>query len=403
MGSKNRLKDVSSALTTSKELLKIINRIWAHADPPSSSLSLVSALHTELERARLQVNQLIQEQRSDKNEINHLMKCFAEEKASWRNKEQQAIEAAVGSVVSELEVERKLRRRLEILNKKLGKELAEMKSSFMNVAKELETEKRAREITEQVCDELARNIDEDRAQVERLKRESFKVHEEVEKERVMLQLADKWREERVQMKLSEAKHQFEEKNSALSKLRKQLEVFLGPKRDKDKEDDEEVVDAIDGKEDESAESELHSIELNMDNTNNNKNNKGYKWSYTKARNSVSGQVSQRTVPLQRSVSDGLDREGFHELEKEASRSSFVDESEGLKSVKGHKDRILSSSRFALSRENHGPSQQKEQSWPLRDPCGGKLLERSGVVQTTGSKSRTAVVRGEGQSVRRSKW
>ncbi|KAK6147248.1 hypothetical protein DH2020_018160 [Rehmannia glutinosa] len=163
IGSKNRLKDASNALTTSKELLKIINRIWARADPPSSSMSLISALHAELERARLQVNQLIQEQRSDKNEISHLMKCFAEEKASWKNKEHQAVETAIGSIVGELEAERKLRRRLESLNKKLGQELAEMKSAFVKSVKELESEKRAREITEEVCDELARNIDEDRA------------------------------------------------------------------------------------------------------------------------------------------------------------------------------------------------------------------------------------------------
>ena len=91
---KARLKDVSNALMTSKELLRIINRMWGHEDRPSSSMSLISALHTELERARLQVNQLIQEQRSDQNEINYLMKCFAEEKAAWKKKEEEIIAAA---------------------------------------------------------------------------------------------------------------------------------------------------------------------------------------------------------------------------------------------------------------------------------------------------------------------
>ncbi|KAK6147288.1 hypothetical protein DH2020_018200 [Rehmannia glutinosa] len=306
---------------------------------------------------------------------------FCEEKASWKNKEHQAVETAIGSIVGELEAERKLRRRLESLNKKLGQELAEMKSAFVKSVKELESEKRAREITEEVCDELARNIDEDRA--------------EVEKEREMLELADKLREERVQMKLSEAKHQFEEKNSAVSKLRKQLEVFLRTKRDKD---DEEAEDAIDGKED-SAESDLHSIELNTDN-----NNKGYKWKLPaineiKARNSVSGQVSRRSVSLQRSTSDGV------ELETEASRSSYFDETQRLKAVKGLKDHhvLPPSSRLALAAgDNHSPSRKKEQSWPSRDPFG-TVGDRSPVIQTTSSKSRTGVVRGEGQSTRRSKW
>lgn len=411
VGGKSRLKDVSSALTTSKELLKIINRIWAQADQRSSSTSLISALHAELERARLQVNQLIQEQRSEKNEVNYLMKCFAEEKASWKNKEQLAVEAAIGSIARELEVERKLRRRLESLNAKLGKELAEIKSSFMRAVKELESEKRARELTEQVCDELARNMDEDRAEVEKLKRESVRVHEDVEKERGTLELVDTLHEERAHMKLSEAKHQFEEKNSAISKLRKQLEVFLGTKRDKDEEratylskhnigphqhegeDDEEVEDGIDSKGD-SAESDLHSIELDLNN-NNNTDNKGHKWAYasavdreprrlpvtseTKARNSISGQVSRRSTSLQRSASDGVEWAAHgEEADKEALRSSYLDEMQRLKSAKGLKNHLS-----RLGRENHSPSPKKE-----RDPCH----ERSSL-----SKPRAA------EGSRRSKW
>ncbi|CAG7882382.1 unnamed protein product [Brassica rapa] len=159
VGVKTRLKECSNALTTSKELLKIINRMWGQEDRPSSSTSLVSALHSELERARLQVNQLIHEHnKQENNDITYLMKRFAEE---WKSNEQEVVEAAIESVAGELEVERKLRRRSERLNKKLGKELAETKAALM------------------------------------------KVKEEVEKEREMLQLADALREERVQMKLSE--------------------------------------------------------------------------------------------------------------------------------------------------------------------------------------------------------
>uniref|UniRef100_M4CB33 Uncharacterized protein n=1 Tax=Brassica campestris TaxID=3711 RepID=M4CB33_BRACM len=158
MGVKTRLKECSNALTTSKELLKIINRMWGQEDRPSSSTSLVSALHSELERARLQVNQLIHEHNKQENNITYLMKRFAEE---WKSNEQEVVEAAIESVAGELEAERKLRRRSERLNKKLGKELAETKAALM------------------------------------------KVKEEVEKEREMLQLADALREERVQMKLSE--------------------------------------------------------------------------------------------------------------------------------------------------------------------------------------------------------
>lgn len=347
-------------------------------------MSVISALHSELERARLQVNQLIQEQPSDKKEINYLMRCFAEEKASWKKKQQQAIEAAIGSVAAELEAERKSRRRIESLNKKLRKELADMKLSFLNAVEELQSEKRAREITEEVCDELAKNIDEnDRAQVDKLTSESIESNQEAEKER--------------------------EKNSAISKMRRQLEVFLGTKRNKDDErgtleDDSEVENAIYSKE-ESLDSDSHSIELN--------DKKDYKWANAcgighdprripvdviKARHSISGLASRRSASLQRSVSDvvewgvkgskiqssgnGFSRGRVHELENEGHRLSYFEEtSRRYKPVNGLQDHILSSSRLSSARDR-------------------TVHDR---VPTTSSKSRTADARGEGQSSRRSRW
>ncbi|EXB54616.1 hypothetical protein L484_019188 [Morus notabilis] len=439
VGVKTRLKDVSNALTTSKQLLKIINRIWGHEDRPSSSMSLISALHTELERARLQVNQLIQEQRSDQNEINYLMKCFAEEKAAWKNKEQEVVEAAIESVVGELEVERKLRRRFESLNKKLGKELAETKSSLLKAVKELETEKRAREIMEQVCDELARDIDEDKVEAEGLKRDSFKICEEVEKEREMMKLADMLREERVQMKLSDAKHQLEEKNAAVDILRNQLEAFLGTKKPKEKgrvsnyqneeeidaylggtrfglhqkeqkDDVGEVVDGVECEED-LAESDLHSIELNMDN-----NNKSYNWPQASGvahdlrralidqeeRKSISGKASRKSTSLQRSISDGvelrmqseklqspidgLDWDRFSELERQLQGKGYGDEMQGYKSSKGLRDQILSSSRLGSAKGFASPTRQWGQPWPSRDPTN-TVHERPATAQGSGLKSR----------------
>ncbi|VVA97252.1 unnamed protein product [Arabis nemorensis] len=323
VGVKTRLKDCSNALTTSKELLKIINRMWGQEDRPSSGMSLVSALHSELERARLQVNQLIHEHKPENNDISYLMKRFAEEKAAWKSNEQEVVEAAIESVAGELEVERKLRRRFESLNKKLGKELAETKSALMKAVKEIENEKRARVMVEKVCDELARDISEDKAEVEELKRESFKVKEEVEKEREMLQLADALREERVQMKLSEAKHQLEEKNAAVDKLRNQLQTYLKAKRCKEKTREppqthlhnEETGEYLnhhigfgsyniedgeieDGNEEESGESDLHSIELDID-------NKSYKWPYGEE-NRGRKSTPRKNLSIQRSISDCVD-------------------------------------------------------------------------------------------------
>ncbi|XP_065855890.1 uncharacterized protein At5g41620 [Euphorbia lathyris] len=452
VGNKPRLKDVSSALTTSKELLKIINRVWGNEDRPSSTMSLISALHAELERARLQVNHLIQDQRSDQNEIAYLMKCFAEEKAAWKNKEQKMIEAAIESVAGQLEVEKKLRRRMESLNKKLGKELAETKSSLLKAVKELENEKRARVVMEQVCDELARDVGEDQAEVAELKRESVKLCAEVEKEREMMQLADVLREERVHMKLSEAKYQLEEKNAAVDKLRNQLEAFLGPKKSRDRsragasylmndedvaaylnkscivsnnnevkdDDGGEVEDGVEFEED-SAESDLHSIELNMDNF-----NKSYKWNAgtprdsrklaideeeIKGRKSSSGKVPRRSsTSLQRSISDGVewggqherlpitgdavDWEGISEVERHLQGKGYGDEMHGYQSVKGLRDYLLSGSRGYAS-----PTRQHHHHHRLSNVS----QERPPTAPGNVSKSRLAESRGENLNGRKSKW
>ena len=117
-----------------------------------------------------------------------MIKCFAEEKAAWESKEQETVEAAIESVAGELEVERKLRRRLESFNKKLRRDLAETKVSLVKVVKELDSEKRAREIVEQVCDELAGDVGEDN--ITQVEEEVKKTRKEVEVEREMMQLAD---------------------------------------------------------------------------------------------------------------------------------------------------------------------------------------------------------------------
>ncbi|CAJ1979119.1 unnamed protein product [Sphenostylis stenocarpa] len=301
-GVKNRLKEARSGLSTTKKLLKVLNQMCLR-EQQASSMPLVLALGSELDRVCHQIDQLIHEQRSNQNDVEYVMQHFAEEKAAWKRRERERVHDAIKHVAEELAVEKKLRRQTERLNKKIAKEMSTVKASYLKASKELEREKRAKEILEQICDELARGIGEDRARVEELKRESAKVREEVEKEREMLHLANVLREERVQMKLSEAKYQFEEKNAFLEKLRNELEDYMRTKdgqnedvspeckkikdlesyfnnvyrgfQNAEKEDDSDVENDV-GHErnDDSDDSDLHSIELNMDD-----DSKGYKWSF----------------------------------------------------------------------------------------------------------------------------
>ena len=68
---------------------------------------------------------------------------------------------------------------MEMLNGKLAKELAEAKITIMRSLQDLEKERKVRQLMEDVCDELAREIGEDKAQVE-----------EVEEEQKMLRMPE---------------------------------------------------------------------------------------------------------------------------------------------------------------------------------------------------------------------
>lgn len=154
-----------------------------------------------------------------------------------RKREKEKILHGFEMVIEELDIEKKARRKAENLNKRLETALIEMEKSILEATGELERERRSRERVERVCKELVRGIGEDRAKVEELKRQAVNLQDELErereilqveldKEREMLQIADEWREERVQMKLSEARCQFEEKNMAIDELRNELEAYL---------------------------------------------------------------------------------------------------------------------------------------------------------------------------------
>ncbi|KAG0453516.1 hypothetical protein HPP92_024820 [Vanilla planifolia] len=294
---KDRLKDLLNGLSTCKELLKVQHRFCGCAEQHSLGFTIFSAVSSELKQAILNINQLICEQKSVCNGINYVKDNLAAELRAWKNKEQERMSSAVHSFIKDLDSERKLRRSIERLNKKLRMDLAETRASLLNASNDLVRERMSREKVERFYNELARGIGEDRAEVEELKRESAKAREDLEKERKMLHLADEWREERIQMKLSEAKLQFEEKNAVIDRLRNELEAFLStergngdgnscenasrelgigvssqlfcPSKADNRVENEEKLNG-----DLSEDCDLHSIELNMDSK-----SRSFNWSY----------------------------------------------------------------------------------------------------------------------------
>ncbi|KAF3618035.1 hypothetical protein FXO37_34388 [Capsicum annuum] len=111
--------------------------------------------------------------------------------------------AQVAELKAKVEHERKARKKLESMNKKIARELSE--------------EKKGREALERVCEELANHVSSDKAEINRLRKE-------MEEERKMLRVAEVMREERVQMKLTEAKYLLEDKLLELEATKKMLQT-----------------------------------------------------------------------------------------------------------------------------------------------------------------------------------
>ncbi|OVA01885.1 hypothetical protein BVC80_9079g19 [Macleaya cordata] len=228
---KGRVGEAGYSLKTSTELLKVLNRIWSLEEQHTSNISMVKALKMELDHARSRIRELMRERQADRREIDDLVKQVTADKLVRKNKEQDRIKAAVQSVRDELEDERKLRKRSESLHRKLARELSEVKSSFSTALKELQRERNVQALLEELCDEFARGIGEYEQEVRVLKKKSEKDHGgKDDHDRLILHVSEAWLDERMQMKLAEARSDFAERNTIVEKLGFELETFLQAKR-----------------------------------------------------------------------------------------------------------------------------------------------------------------------------
>ncbi|PON81821.1 intracellular protein transporter USO1-like protein [Trema orientale] len=228
---KFRMGESSYSLKTSTELLKVLNRIWSLEEQHASNVSLVRALKMELDRSQARIKELLQEKQSDREQMDDLMKQITNDKLVRKSIEQDRIRAAVQSVRDELEDERKLRKRSESLHRKLARELSEMKSSFSNVLRELERERKAGILLENLCDEFAKGIRDYEQEVRSLKNKPEKHRRGIDKpERLILHISEAWLDERMQMKLAEPENDIAEKITIVDKLGFDIATFLQAKQ-----------------------------------------------------------------------------------------------------------------------------------------------------------------------------
>lgn len=91
-----------------------------------ASLSVVSALQAELAQARVWIHGLEDELRSSKKKFEHLLGKLGDERNSWQGKYNK-MGASIDSLKDEPNVRRKSREKIDIMNSKLIKELADSK------------------------------------------------------------------------------------------------------------------------------------------------------------------------------------------------------------------------------------------------------------------------------------
>ncbi|CAA6672914.1 unnamed protein product [Spirodela intermedia] len=167
-------------LETSMELLRVLNRIWSLEEHHASNLAMIKSLKLELELAKAQIEDLSLE----------------------RNEEQEMLQG-----------ERRMRRRSESLQRKVARELSELKESFLRALEDLERERKARDLLESLCDEFA----------EGQKSCGGCGHG---RDRPVLHIAEEWLAERLQMKLAGARGDLREKNAILERLTSEIESFV---------------------------------------------------------------------------------------------------------------------------------------------------------------------------------
>ncbi|KAK4266935.1 hypothetical protein QN277_023792 [Acacia crassicarpa] len=225
-----RMGESSCNVKTSKELVKVLNRIWRLEEHHASSMSVVKAQKMELDLSRARIKELLRE----KQGMEDLAKRITEDKLVRKNmKELDKINAAFRSVKEQLEDERRLRKHSESLHRKLARELSQMKSSFSASLKELERERKARILLENLCDEFAKGIrayEQEIRSLRRMKSEKGEVgsRDHTSLDRLILHISEAWLDERAQMKLAKVGDdpEEEERSSIVDKLGFDIETFL---------------------------------------------------------------------------------------------------------------------------------------------------------------------------------
>ncbi|KAG8058655.1 hypothetical protein GUJ93_ZPchr0002g23031 [Zizania palustris] len=221
---KGRFRGAGYNLKTSTELLKVLNRIWSLEEQHTADMSVINGLKSELHQAQEHIQELMHERRGYHHDVASLMRQCSEDKVVRKNKDQEKIEAGIHSLQNELEDERRLRWHSEELHRKFGKELSEIKSSFIKAVKDLEKEKKAKSLLEDLCDQFAMGIRDYEEEVRVLKQKYGNYEYKFDKS--VLHISEAWLDERMQMQNIDAKEDLLKKTTITERLSTEIQAFL---------------------------------------------------------------------------------------------------------------------------------------------------------------------------------
>ncbi|CAH2038229.1 unnamed protein product, partial [Thlaspi arvense] len=167
--------------------------------------SLVPRLQAELWKAQSRIKELETEKFGSKE----IVRCII---SNQRKRREENTDPLVDYLKDKLRKERDERKRANAENSRLKQKMLDMESSVNRLRRERDT-------MEKVCEELVTRVDELKAQTRR-------VWDETEEERQMLHMADMWREERVRVKLVDAKLAMQEKYEEMKWFADELDKCL---------------------------------------------------------------------------------------------------------------------------------------------------------------------------------
>ncbi|KAF6138247.1 hypothetical protein GIB67_034134 [Kingdonia uniflora] len=148
----------------------------------------VLVIQAELEPARIRIHELETERRVSNKKVEHFLTKVSEEKAAWRRREHEKIQAIIDDFKDDLNQSRKIVEGWKLSTPNWSMNLS-MPSHLQSVLCKIMREREARKLREKVVDKLAQELGEERAENETMKRESVE-NRELEGEKKMLQTAE---------------------------------------------------------------------------------------------------------------------------------------------------------------------------------------------------------------------